>query len=123
MLNRIHKQLEYPLPVTTITKKELDKLSSAFYTKVLLPKCGIIRTFPLRFRSLPSHYFGLGLHDLYLEMQIKKTREIIQNYGQSTIMGEQLQYGLETSQIETGQQVFILNVDYKNTQCWYLTLG
>jgi len=113
LLNRIHKKIEYPLPATTLTQERLQELSDVLY-KDSLPKCGIIRKFPIRFRSLPPQYYGLGLPDMYLEMQINKIRELLQNVGKPTIMGEQLQYGLELAQLESGQDDFILNASYSD---------
>ena len=112
LFNRIHKQLEYPLPATVLTKKQLSRISDKLY-KVSLPKCGIIRTFPKRFRTLPTYYYGLNLPNLYLSMQIGKLKEVVRHTGSSSILGQQLQISFEIAQLESGQESFILNANYK----------
>ena len=110
-MNRIHKKILYPLPATTITDVQLQEISDLLYS-TSLPKCGIIRSFPIRFRTLPTYYFGLGMPDLYLEMQINKVKEFIQHCMTELVLGKQLQFQLETMQLQAGVGDFILNYDY-----------
>ena len=112
LMNRIHKKILYPLPATNLSQIQLQKVSNTLYT-TSLPKCGIIRTFPLRYRTIPSYFFGLGLPDLYIELQIGKIREFLTHGLDSTVLGNQLQCGLETLQIQAGVQHLILNQSYK----------
>ena len=67
LMNRIHRKILYPLSATNLSEQQLQEVSDVLY-RTSLPKCGIIRKFPIRFRTIPTYYFGLGLPDLYLEM-------------------------------------------------------
>jgi len=116
LMNRIHKKIQYPLPATTISEQQLQEVSDLLYT-TSLPKCGIIRKFPIRFRTLPIHYFGLGMPDLYLEMQISKLKEFLHHCMTETVMGQQLQYNLEMLQIQAGVQDIILNYAFSKYSC------
>ena len=111
LMSRIHKKILYPLPATTLTQIQLQRASNMLYKKSL-PKCGIIRTFPIRFRTLPCKFFGLGLPDLYLEMQIGKLKEFLQQSNSNTVLGQQLQFNLEDMQLRTGVQGLILNYNH-----------
>ena len=111
LMNRIHKKILYPLPATTITNDQLQEISDTLYA-TSLPKCGIIRSFPIRFRTIPIYYFGLGMPDLYLEMQINKVKEFLQHCLTDSVLGKQLQFHLETMQMQAGVGNFILNYDY-----------
>jgi len=112
LMNRIHRKILYPLPATNIEKEALQEVSDILY-RTSLPKCGIIRKFPIRFRTLPSHYYGLGMPDLYLEMQIGKIKEFIHHCKSDTVMGKQLQFNLEDMQLQAGVQKFIVNYNHK----------
>jgi len=108
MMNRIHKKLQYPLAATTITETQLQTLSDKLYSGSL-HKCGIVRKFPIRYRTLPTTYHGLGLPDLYLEMSIGKLREIIKHSDTKSVLWQQIQNGLELAQMEAGVPDIIYN--------------
>jgi len=112
MMTRIHKKILYTLPATNLEKTELEKVSNHLYSSSL-SKCGIICTYPLRFRTIPKYKFGLGLPDLYLEMHIGKIKEFLKNAATHSVMGEQIQYGMETMQIMAGVPNIIFSYDYK----------
>jgi len=57
--------------------------------------------------------FGLGLPDLYAEMQIGKLKELIKHGMPKSVLGNQMQYGLEMMQIMTGVPELILNYNYQ----------
>jgi len=111
MMTRIHKKILYPLPATNLSQKELEKVSNHLYSSSL-SKCGIICTYPLRFRTIPTYKFGLGLPDLYLEMHIGKLKEFLKHAQTHSVLGEQLQYGLETMQIQAGVPEIIFSYNY-----------
>ena len=112
LMNRIHKKILYPLPATNLTHEQLQEVSDVLY-RTSLPKCGIIRKFPIRFRTIPDYYFGLGLPDLYLEMQISKIKEFLRHCMTQSVLGQQIQMCLETMQMEAGVKKLILNYNYK----------
>ena len=109
--SKIHKSLQYPLVTTAISYEKLQKVSNKLYWKSL-PKCGIVRTFPIRYRHLPTHYQGLGLPDLYLEQELGKIRELISFSYTNYIVWDQLRLGLEGIQFQLGLSNLIYNYSY-----------
>jgi hypothetical protein len=73
----ILKTLEYPLPVTTLTHTQCNKLTSEM-AMTALPRSGIMRTFP---RALllhgPKKYGGLAIPDLYVKQGISHVSHLI----------------------------------------------
>jgi hypothetical protein len=65
----ILKTLEYPLPVTTLTRAQCNKLTSTI-AAAALPRCGIVRSFPRALLHAPLKYGGLSIPDLYVEQGI-----------------------------------------------------
>jgi len=112
VFTRIHKSLQYPLPATTISEKDLQTLSDKLY-EICLPKCGINRKFPIYFRDLPYKYQGLSLPNLYLHQETNKLIEILSTNSTDHIMWKQYKLGLEILQIKTGATECVLNCDYQ----------
>lgn len=108
---KIHRTLLYPLPTTAISDKDLQLVSNKLYWKSL-PKCGIVRTFPIRYRHLPVHYQGLGLPDLYLEQELSKLREILSFSYTDSILWKQMRLGIEGLQFQIGSQGMVFNYSY-----------
>jgi len=122
VLARIHRTLLYPLVATTITEDKLQAISDQLYWKSL-PKCGIVRTFPIRYRHLPIRYQGLGLPNLYLEQEISKLREIMTISDTDSVAWDQLRLGLEGIQVQVGVPDIIFNHPYDEfsilaEECW-----
>ena len=92
LMAKIHRSLLYPLPATTISEESLQKMSDTLYWESL-PKCGIVRTFPIPYRHLPERYQGLGLPNLYLEQEISKLMEVITFGYTETVVWNQLYLG------------------------------
>ena len=126
MLTRIHKTLQYPLPTMTLSESRLQKISNALYW-TSLPKCGIVRTFPIMMRHLPKRYQGLALPNLYVSQEISKTKEVLTNAYTDSILWEQMMVGLEFLQRQTGTLDIVLNCDYEifgnlTEASWFKTL-
>jgi len=114
-LSKIHRTLSYPLPTLSIPEHDLQLLSDTLYWKTL-PKCGIVRTFPIYARTLPYTYQGLNLPDLYLEQEISKVKELLNLGSVDSITSKQLYLGLETLQLHVGVRDIILNYDFNKFQ-------
>jgi len=126
LMTKIHRSLIYPLPALTMTEDCLQKMSDKLYWE-LLPKCGIVRTFPIRYRHLPTRYQGLGLPTLYLEQEIMKLMEIVAFSNTETVVWKQLKLGLEIIQLHIGLPGLILNYEYDRYSflcppCWIKTV-
>ena len=126
LMSKIHRSIIYPLPATTMTEEKLQKMSDKLYWESL-PKCGIVRTFPIDYRHLPNAYQGLDLPTLYLEQEISKLMEIITFGKTDSVLWKQLSLGLENIQLRIGLQDLVLNSSYKEysfmcPDCWIKTV-
>jgi hypothetical protein len=77
----ILKTLEYPLPTTTLSRAQCNKITSTI-AKVALPRCGIMRSFPRVLLHAPLAAGGLNIPDLYVEQGIAHILRLIR-YSQS----------------------------------------
>jgi hypothetical protein len=57
-MSTITKTLEYPLPVTTLTRAQCQKLSSVLI-RAALPQVGVVNTFPRALAHAPKNFLGL----------------------------------------------------------------
>ena len=89
----IWKSIEYVLAATTLSRKEAAQLAKELY-RPLLPKLGCNRNFPLLLRYNPPFLLGLGLHDPYLEQELRKLELLITHGGLDTMTGQLLQPSL-----------------------------
>ena len=112
MLTRVYRSLLYPTPALSLTNTQYRDLSNKL-TSPSLPKCGIVRSFPTKWRYLPRGFQGLGLPNLYLEQNVGKIRELLNHSYTDSLLWKQLQVGLEFMQLEAGVSELILNVSYK----------
>jgi hypothetical protein len=98
----ILKTLEYPLPTTTLTRQQCDKLTSII-ANVALPRCGITRTFPRDLLHAPLKAGGLNIPNLYVEQGIAHISKLIR-YSQSRkhSTGVLLRHSCEALKIELG---------------------
>jgi hypothetical protein len=77
----ILKTLEYPLPVTTLTRIQCNKITSVL-AAAALPRCGVMRSFPRALLHGPVTYGGLNIPDLYVEQGVQHITRLIR-YSQS----------------------------------------
>ena len=100
----------------------LKKLHSA-----LLLKLGIIKTFPVAIRSVPTHLGGLNLHSLEIEMIAQMIHHLVSLYLADTLRRALLHTIIEYHQLELGtdEQFFSLDFEYSGvlaTPTWVTTL-
>jgi hypothetical protein len=79
----ILKTLEYPLPTTTMTRTQCNKLTSII-AKETLPRCGVMRSFPRDILHAPLKAGGLNAPYLYVEQGIAHLIRLIR-YSQSRL--------------------------------------
>jgi hypothetical protein len=68
-MSTITKTLEYPLPVTTLTRAQCQKLSSVLI-RAALPQVGVVNTFPRALAHAPRKFFGLKIPDFYIQQGV-----------------------------------------------------
>jgi len=112
VLARIHRTIIYPLVATTIDEDNLQDISNKLYWKSL-PKCGVIRTFPIKYRHLPIRYQGLGMPILYLEQEAGKLKEIMKFSDTTSLVWKQMKLGLEGLQQQIGLKNIIFDYPYE----------
>jgi hypothetical protein len=98
----IQKTLEYPLPVTTLTRKQCDKISSTL-ANAALPRCGILRTFPRALVYAPIKVGGLDIPNLYIEQGIGHILRLIRySQSQNHSTGKLLRFTCEAFKLQLG---------------------
>jgi len=107
-LLKIYKSISYPLPVTTLTIQQCEKLGNKLFS-AMLPKCGISSKFPVVYRHLPRKYQGLGLPHLYLDQESRKLQELLVHSTDESPCWKQMQLSLELAQLETGTCDIVYN--------------
>lgn len=100
--------LKYPTPVLSLAPNlnVLDKLHAA-----LLPKLGVMKSFPTVMRGIPTYFGGLGLHLAEVETLVQAIHHFISLYEAETPTRSLLQILIEYHQLEIGsnRQLFTLS--------------
>lgn len=98
----ILKTLEYPLPVTTLTRTQCSRITS-IVAAAALPRCGIMRTFPRALLHAPIKYGGLNIPDLYVEQGIQHIVRLIRySKTQKHSTGILLRHSCEHFKVQMG---------------------
>jgi hypothetical protein len=98
----ILKTLEYPLPVTTLTRNQCNRITS-IVAAAALPRCGIMRTFPRALLHAPIKYGGLNIPDLYVEQGIQHIVRLIRySKTQQHSTGILLRHSCEHFKVQMG---------------------
>ena len=91
--------LKYPSPVLTFTS-ESDILLTL--RAALLPKLGVMKTFPIVMRSAPVHLGGLNLQSVEVEALAQALHHLISLYAAETPTKLLLKTIIEDCQLELG---------------------
>jgi hypothetical protein len=97
----IRKSLDYCLPATYFTKKEVYKIHSAALNRGL-SATGIVRTLDRSICYGPLKFQGLGIQDPYVKQGIEHIKMILQHGHVSNIPGKLLTYTIEGTMLEAG---------------------
>jgi hypothetical protein len=71
----ILKTLEYPLPTTSLSRQQCNKLTSVI-AKVALPRCCIMQSFPRDLLHAPLKAGGLNIPNIYVEQGIAHINQL-----------------------------------------------
>jgi hypothetical protein len=105
----ILKTMEYPLPTTTLTERQCDKITSVI-AAATLPRSGIMRSFPRRLLHAPVKAGGLNVPNLYVEQGIGHiTRLIRYSRSRRHSTGILLRNTCEALKLEIGCNGFLLD--------------
>jgi hypothetical protein len=75
-MSTITKTLEYPLPVTTLSRAQCQKLSSELIGAAL-PQVGVVSTFPRALAHAPRKFFGLNIPDFYIKQGVAHVEKLV----------------------------------------------
>ena len=116
--------LKYPAPVLSLAPNlnVLEKLHAA-----LLPKLGVMKTFPLTMREIPAYLGGLNLHSVAVEALAQAINHFISLYEADAPTRPLLRILIEYHQLELGfeKQLFALSFDtfgHLTTKTWITSL-
>jgi hypothetical protein len=93
--------VQYSLPVTSLTLKELHRVQSLM-TAVILNRLGYNRNFPHDVAFAATHVFGVGLMDLRIEHGLSQLQSLLDYVGTDQKVGNVIQISLRHLQIEAG---------------------
>ena len=119
------KSIEYPLPATTLTKKECNDIMWSLI-KNFLPRMGINRYMRRDVVYALPESQGLGLKDIYLTQGISHICELVEHVWKGSITSHLMQTSLEYLRLELGVNISIFNTGidkYKHlnlTPSWIL---
>jgi hypothetical protein len=75
-MTTISKTLEYPLPVTTLSREQCRKLASVLI-QAALPQVGVVKTFPRALAHAPHSFFGLEIPDFYVKQGVAHVEKFV----------------------------------------------
>ena len=103
--------MKYPAPVLYLNKdvNVLAKLHVA-----VLPKLGVMKTFPIVIRSLLTFLGGLNLHLLKVEAITQAIYYLVSLYSSDTLTKLLLQTIIEYYQLEIGTDKQLFNLDFNS---------
>ena len=110
----ITKTLEYPICVTTFTKKECNQLVKPIHDAAF-PKVRLCRTIPHDIRYGAKDCLGLGLDDLYVSQGIDKVIFYIEEIDGNSMSRPLLRSNMEWAMIHIGIgncSLFDINYDH-----------
>jgi hypothetical protein len=100
-------KFEYPLPVTTMSKMQLESIERPSIN-ALLSKMGYNRNFPRAIVFGPVQYGGLGLKSLYFQQGYLVIKWFIKTVREQSRVTELLRTLVYTTQLEAGTSTHIL---------------
>ena len=118
----ILRSLEYPLPVTCLTREQCTKIMTPVLD-VALPGVGISRRFLHSYIHAPPECFGMDIPSLFTYQGSSHIDMLISHWNDGSTTADLLRSSIESLQIETGIQDNPLNSNFHIwkdtiTPCW-----
>jgi hypothetical protein len=112
-LTTISKTLEYPLPVTTLTRTQCQKLASVLISAAL-PQVGVVSTFPRALAHSPKKFFGLAIPDFYIKQGVAHVEKLVKLTKSSTHPTAcLLRNSAEAMRVQLGCNGFIFQIPWQ----------
>ena len=118
----ILKTLEYPLPVTCLTKDQCTKIMYPIL-EVSLPGVGISRKFLRNYIHGPPECFGLDVPSLFTYQGASHIDLLVTHWKEESTTSQLLRSSMESLQVEIGLEGNPLNINFQiwseaATPCW-----
>ena len=97
----IVKTLEYPMEAISLTKDQWDYIMAPIL-KSVLPRSGIVRTFPRDVLYAPDEFTGMGLMHPYYKQYLKHLELALKETIKPTITANLLTAAMEQLRLESG---------------------
>ena len=107
----IMKTLEYPLPATTMSATDCNRIMWPAL-QAALPRCHIQRRFPRSLLNAPISAMGLGLPSLYLTQLQQHIMILLRHGHDDSITGRLIRATTETLRLELGTDHYPLDLPY-----------
>ena len=114
------KSIEYPLPATSLSEKQLSSIMWQILQHYL-PKSGINRYIPRDVLYAPLTYQGLGVQNPFIIQGCKHIHDMVEHLHKNSITGQLIATSLEHLRIEMGSNVPIMSTDPSLFAAFHLT--
>jgi hypothetical protein len=109
------KTLSYPLPCTSLSKKQCDKIMATALLQAL-PAMGICRYFPRSVVHGPLSRMGLGIPHIHSLQEIARLKDMIHHTDINTFTGQLYRGTLEAMIIKVGVGMDIFQYPFQDLQ-------
>ena len=123
MQTTVMKQLEYPLPATSFTRKECDSIMAPVM-QAGLSHSGIVNKVPKAIRFGPAGRQGFGIHDMFVTQGIDHfVRLVDHGYNKQDLTGSLIRATCQQLILELGTPDKLFQHSYAKyhtiaTECW-----
>ncbi len=126
LMTMLWPSLHYSLPVTSFLDLQCLQITQKLYCG-LLPKLGVVCSFPLPLQHAPASLFGLALPSLSWEQGIAALRLLLECGNGPLVAGSLLQTSVEQAQLEVGSLTPFYQLPFQQygfllTDCWLKSL-
>jgi len=126
LMTMLWPSISYSLPVTSFSELQCLQITRKLY-RGLLPKLGVVRSYPLSLRHAPASLFGLALPSVLWEQGIAALRLLLECGNGPSVAGSLLQTSVEQAQLEVGSLTPFYQLPFQQygfllTDCWLKSL-
>jgi len=118
--------ISYSLPVTSFSEFQCLQITKKLY-QGLLPKLGVVHSYPLSLWHAPASLFGLALPSVLWEQCIAALCLLLECGNGPSVAGSLLQASVEQAQLEVGSLTPFYQLPFQQygfllTDCWLKSL-
>jgi len=126
LMTMLWPSIRYSLPVTSFSELQCLQITQKLY-RGLLPKLGVVCSFPFSLCHAPASLFGLALPSLLWEQGITALHLLLECGNGPSVAGSLLQTSVEHAQLEVGSLTPFYQLPFQQygfllTDCWLKSL-